>query len=135
MTDLNHDDFLTVPETAELLKVSAVTVSRWLKQGRLPAYRVGPRAVRIRRFDIDELLAPASSPVAAATAATNANGRATSSRAPAATNAPPTMDEQRAVLEEMATLRDRILTRRKGQTFASSADELTKTRKKGRKRL
>ena len=54
-----HSDLLTIGEAARLLKVSTVTVQRWLKQGRLPAYRVGPRAVRIRRQDLAALLTPA----------------------------------------------------------------------------
>ena len=54
-------DLLTKAEAAKLLKVSPVTISRWLKQGRLPAYRLGPRAIRIRRADLDDLLLPTSS--------------------------------------------------------------------------
>jgi excisionase family DNA binding protein len=50
---------LTVPEAAAVLKVSPVTVSRWLRQGRLPAYRLGPRAVRIRRADLAAVFSPA----------------------------------------------------------------------------
>ena len=129
------DDLLTVPETAELLKVSAVTVSRWLKQGRLPAYRVGPRAVRIRRADVDELLVPATTDQAATIPSDSSRreaGRFAASHQPDAST---TIDEQWAVVEEMAALRDRILTRRKGQTFASASEDLTKTRQKKRKRL
>ena len=49
-------DLLTIPEAAAALKVSPVTIARWLKQGRLQAYRMGPRAVRIRREDLTEVL-------------------------------------------------------------------------------
>lgn len=135
MTDTAHDDFLTVPETAELLKVSSVTVSRWLKQGRLPAYRVGPRAVRIRRIDVQELLTPAAANSDEETRAVSSRGRPTSSDSTAAMSPVSTLDEQLAVLEELAALRDRILARRKGRTFASASDEVTKTRQKRRKRL
>ncbi len=51
-------ELLTIAEAAKLLKVSTVTLGRWLKQGRLPAYHVGPRAVRIRRQDLAALLTP-----------------------------------------------------------------------------
>ncbi|GAC1448493.1 MAG: hypothetical protein PVSMB4_05710 [Ktedonobacterales bacterium] len=51
-------EFLTVHEAAKLLKVSPVTIKRWLKQGRLRAYHVGPRAVRIKQEDIEALLTP-----------------------------------------------------------------------------
>ena len=53
------DDLLTVKEVASLLKVSPVTIKRYLKQGYLPAYHVGPRAIRIRREDLRRLLTKA----------------------------------------------------------------------------
>ena len=49
-------DLLTIAEVARGLKVSPVTIHRWLKQGRLTAYRVGPRAVRIARSDLARLM-------------------------------------------------------------------------------
>lgn len=51
---------LTIAETARELKVSTVTVQRWLKQGRLRAYRLGPRRIRVQRTDLDKLLVPLS---------------------------------------------------------------------------
>lgn len=51
-------DLLTVAEAAKMLKVSAVTLRRWIKQGRLPAYQVGPRKVRILREDLAKALTP-----------------------------------------------------------------------------
>lgn len=51
-------DLLTIEEAARFLKVSTVTIHRWLKQGRLPAYRLGPRYVRIRRGDLATVLRP-----------------------------------------------------------------------------
>ncbi len=49
---------VTMREAAELLKVSPVTIKRWLKQGRLRAYHVGPRAIRIKQEDLQALLTP-----------------------------------------------------------------------------
>lgn len=49
-------DLLTLGEAAKLLKVSVVTLRRWIRQGRLPAYHVGPRKVRIKRSDLTTLL-------------------------------------------------------------------------------
>ena len=60
----NSDDLLTIAEAAEILKVSAVTVSRWRRQGRLPTLKIGPRAVRIRRADLDQVSRPYSGPAA-----------------------------------------------------------------------
>lgn len=59
MTMEQPTELLTLAETAQLLKVSVVTLKRWLRQGHLTAYRVGPRALRIRRTDLDALLSPA----------------------------------------------------------------------------
>ncbi len=49
------DEFLTVAEVAELLKLNQQTVRNWIDQGSLPALRVG-RRVRIRRSDLDRVL-------------------------------------------------------------------------------
>lgn len=49
------DDFLTVTEIAETLKLNAQTVRNWIDEGRLPALHIG-RSVRIRREDFERLL-------------------------------------------------------------------------------
>lgn len=50
------DDLLTIAEATQFLKVGRTTLHRWLKAGRLRAYQVGPKAVRIRRGDLAALL-------------------------------------------------------------------------------
>ena len=45
------DDLVTVDEFAELVGFSAVSVRRWIARGLLPAYRLGPRLVRVDRRD------------------------------------------------------------------------------------
>lgn len=47
--------FLTPQEVSELLRVSVYTVRRWIKEGNLPAYKVG-RGWRISESDIGEWL-------------------------------------------------------------------------------
>lgn len=49
------DEFLTVAEIAELLKLNQQTVRNWIDQGSLPALRVG-RRVRIRRADFQAMV-------------------------------------------------------------------------------
>ncbi|MGH2560500.1 MAG: helix-turn-helix domain-containing protein [Thermomicrobiales bacterium] len=56
-------ELLTIAETAALLKVDRSTVRRWIDQGTLPAYRVGQRAVRVRRDDVTKVITPARSPL------------------------------------------------------------------------
>jgi excisionase family DNA binding protein len=46
----------SISQTAALLGVSRVTVSRWIRAGRLPASRLGHRTVRIRYEDLERLL-------------------------------------------------------------------------------
>lgn len=47
--------FLTPQEVAHLLRVSVYTVRRWIKEGQLPAYKVG-RGWRIGEADIEQWL-------------------------------------------------------------------------------
>jgi excisionase family DNA binding protein len=49
------DEFLSVAEVAELLKLNKQTVYNWVDAGTLPSTRIG-RRVRIRREDFDALV-------------------------------------------------------------------------------
>jgi excisionase family DNA binding protein len=51
----NIEEFLTVAEVADMLKLNQQTVRNWIDQGSLPALRVG-RRVRIRRSDLERKL-------------------------------------------------------------------------------
>ena len=51
-----NDEYLTVNEIAEHLKLNPQTLRNWIDQGSLPAVRIG-RRVRIRRADLDRILA------------------------------------------------------------------------------
>ncbi len=55
------DEFLTAAEVAELPKLNPQTVRNHIDRGLLPAVGVGPRRVRIRRADRDQILAKGSS--------------------------------------------------------------------------
>ncbi|HUX86844.1 MAG TPA: helix-turn-helix domain-containing protein, partial [Chloroflexota bacterium] len=56
---LINEDYLSVAEAAELLKVAKSTIWRWINQGDLPAYRFGHRHVLINQKDLSRLIAPA----------------------------------------------------------------------------
>jgi excisionase family DNA binding protein len=47
--------FLTPKEVSDFLRVSTQTVLRWIKEGKLPAYKVG-RVWRISKVDLDKWL-------------------------------------------------------------------------------
>ena len=53
--DAPSQPFLTPQEVSELLQVSVYTVRRWIKQGELPAYKVG-RLWRIKNGDLNTWL-------------------------------------------------------------------------------
>jgi excisionase family DNA binding protein len=82
------DEYLTVREVAELLKLNQQTVYNWIDAGKLPATRAGNRRVRMARADLDAFLDAGSSvprragdleplrqPLAAALAAVNRDDR------------------------------------------------------------
>ena len=124
-------DLLTIPEAARLLRVSAVTLHRWIKDGRLLAYRVGPRKIRIRRTDLSTMFAP--------THREEVTPMKESMRTPADFTIRPLTDEevQRGLtaLEDAAALGKRILARTGGQPLASSAPIIRKAREERSRRF
>lgn len=110
-------ELLTIAEAARLLKVSTVTLHRWLRDGRLPAYHAGPRAIRIRRGDLRRMLVPAHRRAKAPATADN-------QALPVGATVRPLTDEEiergLAVLEASRRLGARILARRGGQPLDES---------------
>jgi len=117
-------EFLTIREAAALLRVSPVTVKRWLKQARLPAYHVGPRAVRIRRSDLSKVVTPPLEKEVSPMKDT----------VPGHSQVPilPLTDEQVAqaleILTQAQTLTAQMLARRRGQPLPSSAELIRQAR-------
>jgi len=60
LVNATKHDYYTVPEAAEMLSVSPSTIWRWIKSGKLPAYRVGERSIRIKRVDLEGMISPVS---------------------------------------------------------------------------
>lgn len=114
MDRTRNDELLTIKEAAALLKMSTVTVSRWLKQGRLVGYKVGPRSIRLRRCDVEALLEP--------TEIKGANAQ----------DLPPLTDEEVArrneVIRRMDELRERMFQERGGTLMPSSVDLIREER-------
>ncbi|HWE11400.1 MAG TPA: helix-turn-helix domain-containing protein [Solirubrobacteraceae bacterium] len=65
-----EEEYLTVAEVAETLKLNQQTVRNWIDQGSLPALRVG-RRVRIKRSDFERILEQSYSGGAATPAASS----------------------------------------------------------------
>jgi excisionase family DNA binding protein len=51
-------EWMTPQDVANLIHITAVTVRTWIKEDRLPAYRFGPKMIRIKRSDVEALIAP-----------------------------------------------------------------------------
>ena len=49
------DELLTVPEVAERLRMTTMTIYRWIEEGRLPALQIG-KHYRIRESDLDAVI-------------------------------------------------------------------------------
>ena len=60
------DDFVTVAEAAALLRVAPSTIRRWIRQGTVPAYRIGPRRVALKRGELSALVSPTAETESAA---------------------------------------------------------------------
>ncbi len=52
-TQTTAEKWLTLAEVAAMHKASIKTVRRWIAAGILPAYRVGPRMLRVRPADAE----------------------------------------------------------------------------------
>lgn len=52
------DELLSVKEIAARSGYTERTLRRWIANGVLPACRVGPRGIRIKRSDLDNLERP-----------------------------------------------------------------------------
>lgn len=48
-------EYLTMKDAARRLRVVPLTVRRWIRDGRLPGYRLGPRLLRVRADEVDAL--------------------------------------------------------------------------------
>jgi excisionase family DNA binding protein len=49
------ENMVTKTEAAKLAGVSIKTIDRWISQGRIKAYRLGPRLVRIEEKSLFEV--------------------------------------------------------------------------------
>jgi excisionase family DNA binding protein len=123
---MNSDlDLLTLGEAAKLLKVSIVTLRRWIKQGRLPAYHVGPRKVRIKRSDLTKAFTPTYQEEVSAMP----------ERIPVRPLTDAEVREGLEALKESEALLQRLRERRKGQPLAPSWPLIRQEREARSKRI
>ncbi len=58
MAKADESQYYTVPEAARKLRVSSTTVWRWIQAGKLRAFRVGPKSIRIVKEDLEAVISP-----------------------------------------------------------------------------
>jgi excisionase family DNA binding protein len=57
----DEDPLLSVADVARLLSITQPTVREWIKDGKLRAHRAGARFWRIRKSEVDRMLAEQAS--------------------------------------------------------------------------
>lgn len=59
MTTTDDSALLSVAQAAHQLGVSPSTIWRWVDAGKLPAYRIGRKKIRVTREDLEQMVKPA----------------------------------------------------------------------------
>jgi excisionase family DNA binding protein len=116
------DDFLTVAEAAAQLHVAPSTIRRWIREGDLPAYRIGKRRVVIKRADLVLQISPAG---------IREEETAVEDVSKPADVRPLTPEERRRGLEvaaQLKQLRRDLLAKRGGRPFSSGAELIREMR-------
>lgn len=132
MPETKKGDYYTVAQAAAILEVSTTTVWRWIKAELLPAYRAGPKNIRIKKQDLERVITPAREPARATARSEEMNAtQEEKSISPAITIRPLTDEEvQRglAALERARTSRAQMLAEHGGKPLASSAPMIRQAR-------
>jgi excisionase family DNA binding protein len=110
-------DFYTVAEAADELGISPSTVWRWIQSEKLPAYRVGPKAIRIKKTDLASAVRPAG-PSRKEVSAIDQSMTIVRTDIKPLTKAE--IQRGLAALAEAKALRQALLRRRKGKPLPSS---------------
>ncbi|TAK27669.1 MAG: DNA-binding protein [Chloroflexota bacterium] len=115
------DDYCTIAEAARSLRVSVSTVWRWIASGRLTAYRVGQRRIRIRKEDLASVVQPFREPIGARTSEMTHETEILKM-------CPTEGEDQLAVIRNARALQERILARRGGVLLPPSWQEINEDR-------
>ena len=114
-----EDEFYTIPEAARALRVSVSTVWRWIDSGKLAAYRVGQRRIRIRRADLAAVVKPFHE---------GREDRAGKEQIEVFKMSPTEAENQTALIKKAQALQERIMARRGGEPLPSSWPEISQAR-------
>ena len=116
------DDYLTVAEAAALLRVSPSTIRRWIRNGAVPADRIGPRRIALKRGDLTALVTAAP---------TRTTAEQSVAPLPASEIRPPTPEEWErglAALERAQRLAEQIFVQRGCKLFPPAWETIAEMR-------
>ena len=122
------EQYLTIAEAATLLRVAPSTVRRWIREGDVPAYRLGRRRVALRRADLATLITPVQ--------AMPQNGASTDNEPILHRKLTPEEKQQaREAMERLQRLNEEILARRGGKPFPDSLEIIDEMREERTRQL
>jgi excisionase family DNA binding protein len=123
MSTILDEEYVTIPEAAQLLQVHPSSIRRWIDAGDLPAHRVGQRRVLVKRADLANLITPARVEPKLSQAETQGDALDHAERLVIPKLTP---EEQRQALEALERARKHAaeLLRRKGQYRGPESWEL-----------
>lgn len=118
-----RDEYVTVAEAAAQLGVAQSTIRRWIREERVPAYRLGDRRILLRQHDLEGLAVPIR-PVDEVDLSLR----------------PPLMtDEEQAraweVVRQLERFREKLLKERGGKPFRSSVEDIREMREERTREL
>lgn len=123
MTTNATSEYLSVKEAAAELGVSPSTIWRWIEAGRLPAQRIGPKIIRLRRDDVSLSIATSVDSIPRSSPPRGRQGSPTLLR-----RTPEQQHAFRVAMERADEIRARILARRGGELVPSSTDIIREER-------
>jgi excisionase family DNA binding protein len=129
--------YYTVAQAAQRLRVHRTTILRWIDAGRLRAYRVGPKAVRILERDLEAVVTPANETreeVTRAKGQQNARGTVLT-EAPTRRLTEDEIERGLAALADARAFRAQLLAERGGEPLPSSAALIRGEREERSRRL
>ena len=125
----SDEEYLTVAEAADRLRVAPSTIRRWIREGDLPAVRLGRRRVGLKRDDLDRWVTPVR----------GATDRITNMRGdeypPVGKRTPEEIQRALEAMDRLEALSKAITASRGGKHFSSSVEILAEQREERTRQL
>lgn len=110
------DEYVTIAEAADIVGVARSTIRRWIREERIPAYRLGDRRITLKRDDLRRLYSPLHP----------------TDQLDDLQDIPPMSDEERRhalqVLRTVEAFREELIRKRGGKPFRPAAEVIREMR-------